>query len=188
MSVFCQSGHENVDGSFFCEICGELLTDDSAIFKVVRVCPNCGSVNQPEAERCALCDTLLTSGAESVTGGEGDSDHDASARHPRLIVLADMTTFDIVTTNDVIIGRADPTCDIYPDIDLTQHGGEDGGVSRIHARLRYEGGHCTVEDQKSINYTFLNKQRLEAFTPTAIKHGDELRLGRVVLRFELVES
>ncbi len=188
MSVYCQSGHENVDGSFFCEICGELLTDDSAVLKVVRVCPKCGSVNQPEAERCALCDALLSSGSESAGGAEDDGDASANARHPRLTVLSDMTTFDIVTANDVIIGRADPTCDIYPDIDLTQHGGEDGGVSRIHARLRCEDGHCTVEDQKSINYTFLNKQRLEPFDPTAIKHGDELRLGRVVLRFEMVSS
>jgi pSer/pThr/pTyr-binding forkhead associated (FHA) protein len=41
-----------------------------------------------------------------------------------------------------------------------------------------------VEDQDSTNFTFVNRQRLAARTPTPLNDNDELRLGRVLLRFK----
>ena len=195
MTITCQRGHENVDGSFFCEVCGEVLSTDSAVYKILRVCRHCSSVNQPDAERCTLCNTMLDNPAQQQAAPAGDTATPANvppgshaAGHPQLVVISDQATFAIMGSDDIIIGRADPTSNLYPDIDLTAHGGEDGGVSRVHVRLRYEAGHYAIEDQNSINYTFLNKQRLEPFVPTVLKHGDELRLGRVLLRFELYSN
>ena len=182
MSIICADGHENPDGAFFCETCGVLISTDSAAHVAVRICPRCGSPNQSDAQVCVQCDLELTA-VEQLHSP--DLDYLSLPTHPRLIVLADTTIFDLISEQDYIIGRADPTCDIFPDVDLTGHGGEDGGVSRIHAHLRFENGHYLIEDQKSINYTFLNKQRLEPYTPTVIKSGDELRLGRILLRFEV---
>jgi pSer/pThr/pTyr-binding forkhead associated (FHA) protein len=41
-----------------------------------------------------------------------------------------------------------------------------------------------IEDQDSTNFTFVNRQRLAAKTPTPLHDNDEVRLGRVLLRFK----
>jgi hypothetical protein len=170
MPIVCSSNHANETGSLFCEHCGEALDDTPP----ARLCPQCGSPNQPADTRCTYCGAAL----------EVARKQDADTR-PRLIVLATGAVIDLSVRPEYLIGRADPTCDIFPDIDLTAHGGEDGGVSRTHARLRREATGWTIEDQRSVNFTFLNKQQLKPLVPVAIKSGDELRLGRVVLRFEI---
>ena len=58
---------------------------------------------------------------------------------------------------------------------------DDSTVSRRHAELAWENGRCTVTDLRTGNGTFVNGRRLTA--PTAITDGDELWLGRVVLRY-----
>jgi pSer/pThr/pTyr-binding forkhead associated (FHA) protein len=104
--------------------------------------------------------------------------------HARLLVEADNQEFDLSGKDNVMIGREDPASNIYPDIDLTPHGGEEGGVSRKHARIFVQNGQYMVEDQDSTNFTFVNRQRLAARTPTPLNDNDELRLGRVLLRFK----
>jgi len=68
-------------------------------------------------------------------------------------------------------------------IDLTPHGGEVGGVSRRHARLMLRNGQWLIEDLNSTNFTFVNNQRLAPGAPLALKDGDQIRMGRVVLAF-----
>jgi hypothetical protein len=172
MAIRCPNGHENVDGAFFCEQCGVAL--EAALQSAARVCATCGLPNAPAAITCANCGMPLaaTVGAESQI--------------VRLVHLASGQSFEVGDQREAVIGRADPTCDVFPEIDLTPIGGEKDGVSRQHARLRRDRDRFTIEDLKSVNFTFLNKQRLDAFAPTQIKSGDEVRLGRVVLRFEVV--
>jgi pSer/pThr/pTyr-binding forkhead associated (FHA) protein len=85
--------------------------------------------------------------------------------------------------NEAIIGREDPVSGIFPEIDLDPHGGHDGGVGRKHARLFVQGGQLMVEDQDSVNGTFVNRQKLNAFQPHPLRDGDELRLGKIVLTY-----
>jgi predicted component of type VI protein secretion system len=40
-------------------------------------------------------------------------------------------------------------------------------------------------DNHSANGTFLNEQRLIAEQPRVLRHGDDIRLGRMVLRVSL---
>jgi len=84
----------------------------------------------------------------------------------------------------VLIGREDAVSNIFPDVDLTPHGGEEGGVSRMHARIFVENSQYMLEDENSTNFTFLNRQKLTAKTPTALHDNDEIKLGRVLLRFK----
>jgi pSer/pThr/pTyr-binding forkhead associated (FHA) protein len=149
MSIRCSLGHDNPDGSVFCDECGERLSPASA--------------SAPSAVAAPPVPVAT----------------------PRLIVEADGTSFDLSGKSEILIGREDPTANVYPDVDLTEHGGEEGGVSRQHARLYAQGSQYMVEDQNSTNCTFLNRQKLPAKTPTPIKDGDELRLGRVVMTFHL---
>ena len=100
------------------------------------------------------------------------------------MVEADGKTFDLGGKSEILIGREDPVSNIYPDVDLTPHGGEDGGVSRLHAKIFLQNGQYMIEDENSTNFTFVNKQKLAPKTPTPINNGDEIRLGRVVLKFQ----
>jgi pSer/pThr/pTyr-binding forkhead associated (FHA) protein len=102
----------------------------------------------------------------------------------RLIVEADNQEFDLSGKDNIMIGREDAVSNIFPDVDLTPNGGEEGGVSRLHARIFVESGQYMLEDENSTNFTFLNRQRLTGKTPTPLHDNDEIKLGRVLLRFK----
>jgi pSer/pThr/pTyr-binding forkhead associated (FHA) protein len=108
----------------------------------------------------------------------------AAALQARLIVEADNQEFDISSKDNITIGREDIVSNIYPDVDLTPHGGEEGGVSRLHARIFVQNNQYMLEDENSTNFTFLNRQRLAAKTATPLNDNDEVRLGRIILRFK----
>ena len=107
-----------------------------------------------------------------------------AALQARLIVEADNQEFDLSGKDMITVGREDIVSSIYPDVDLTPHGGEEGGVSRLHARIYVENGQYLLEDENSTNFTFLNRQKLAGKTPTPLHDNDEVRLGRVLLRFK----
>jgi len=85
--------------------------------------------------------------------------------------------------SEIIVGREDPVSGIFPEIDLTDHGGDKGGVSRQHARIFVEGGQIKIEDLDSTNYTHVNQQRLTPGQPHPLNDGDEVRFGRVKLNY-----
>src|SRR5215469_3544872 len=160
MTIVCSQGHNNPDGSAFCDECGERLDSTSSAGAVVPPAP--AAPNPPP----------VVSGAPP----------DATAS-PRLIIQADNTVVDLTGKSEALVGREDPVSNVYPDVDMTPHNGEEGGVSRIHAKILINGNQYMVEDQNSTNSTFVNRQKLAPKTPTPIKDGDELRFGRVVTIF-----
>jgi len=101
----------------------------------------------------------------------------------RLVVAASGAEIPLPPGNELLIGREDPVSGIYPEVDLTPHGGEEGGVSRRHARIILENGEYYVEDLDSTNFTFVNKQKVAPRTRQRIVEGDEIRTGRVALVF-----
>ena len=106
---------------------------------------------------------------------------------PRLIVEESGVVLPLpLDKTEIIIGREDPVSNIFPEIDLTPHGGELGGVSRQHARLSRAGGQWTLTDLNSTNYTRLNGVRLEPNVPTPISDGARVQFGRVVVIVHLI--
>jgi hypothetical protein len=103
---------------------------------------------------------------------------------PRLMVEGTTQTFDLAGKASVVVGREDAPSNSFPDIDLTPYGAEEGGVSRLHARIAQSGDAWTIEDLESTNFTFINRKRIAPKTPTPLNDGDEIRLGRVGLRFK----
>lgn len=160
MTVRCSQGHDNPDGSLFCDECGERL--------------------DPQASDSSAASAPVSSPAATAVSAPPV----ATATAPKLVVEADGQTFDLAGKSEILIGREDPISNIYPDVDLTPHGGEEGGVSRLHAKMFLQGNQYMIEDQNSTNFTFVNKQKLAPKTPTPINDGDEIRLGRVVLKFQ----
>jgi pSer/pThr/pTyr-binding forkhead associated (FHA) protein len=84
---------------------------------------------------------------------------------------------------DITVGRSDALSGMAPDLDLEPYVGELAGLSRRHARLTLRNDQCWIEDLNSVNWTYLNNQRLSPDKPAPLKDGDLLRLGNVLLTF-----
>src|SRR5690606_31738371 len=84
-------------------------------------------------------------------------------------------------TQDMILGRRDPTTGATPEVDLTPYAGYRMGVSRKHSSLRLENNELNLWDLGSSNGTFLNGTRLTPHQPYLVHDGDEIRLGQMVL-------
>jgi hypothetical protein len=214
MTVKCSLGHDNPDGSAFCDECGEPLSSAAptqgaanAVAAPVsapagsgtQICPSCGAANPAGEAFCSNCGVSLLGAAAapvdsftpppppepvSVAPVAPAASNGGGALQARLIVEANSQEFDLGGKDNITIGREDAVSNIFPDVDLTPHGGEDGGVSRLHARIFNENGQYMLEDEGSTNFTFLNRQRLTSKTPTPLHDNDEVKLGRVLLRFK----
>ena len=90
---------------------------------------------------------------------------------------------DVPAQDVVIVGREDMRSGIRPDVDLTLDGASTAGISRRHCRLLHQPEGWYVEDLMSTNYTVLNGKPLHAHAPMRVTHGDEIRLGKLRLRF-----
>jgi FOG: FHA domain len=101
-----------------------------------------------------------------------------------LIVVSRRRRIEVNLSDEVLIGRADPTRGIMPDVDLGPFGGYDAGVSRRHAILSYRDGTYRVEDLGSANGTFVNGRQIEPMRATPVQPGDELICGTLLLRLE----
>lgn len=101
----------------------------------------------------------------------------------RLILISTGAEMAIPDQEEITVGREDPSSGIFPDIDLTPHGGEDGGVSRRHARMMHIGDDYFVEDLQSTNFTKLDGQRLPAHVRERLEDGARLDFGRVAMIF-----
>jgi len=90
-----------------------------------------------------------------------------------LILLLDgqATTIEL-TSNETLLGR-DKSCTLEI---------KSGMVSRKHARVFKSADEFLVEDMGSGNGTFVNGSKIDG--PKSIKHGDRIKLGPVLLRFE----
>jgi hypothetical protein len=165
-------------------------------------CPSCGTMNPAGEAFCSNCGVSMLGAPaaspapaaapapEPVLSPAPEPAAAVAAAEPsaaltaRLIVEADNQEFDLSGKDNVMVGREDAVSNIFPDVDLTPHGGEEGGVSRLHARIFVENGQYMLEDEDSTNFTFLNRQRLTGKTPTPLNDNDEIKLGRVLLRFK----
>lgn len=102
-----------------------------------------------------------------------------------LVVINSGRRITIDASDDMLVGRKDNQRGIYPDVDLGLDGGYDAGVSRRHAIISPMGAGFAIEDLASANGTFVNGQRLPPQTATPLRHGDELKFGTLILRFEI---
>ncbi len=145
-------------------------------------CPECGFQNPEAANYCAKCGALLHS-QESVEATQTFSPEEADEQFdtlddiglngPALIVRSgggrSGETFT-PQSERTTIGRS-PDCPIFLD-DVT--------VSRKHAVLLEREGRWFIEDQGSLNGTFVNRRRVET---AELSDGDELQIGKYRLTF-----
>ncbi|HUI67247.1 MAG TPA: FHA domain-containing protein [Nitrospirota bacterium] len=143
-------------------------------------CKECQMENIEGALFCEEC------GAKLGTMGElQDSAVEISGEATSLVFkTADGNKLDIPAKEDVVIGREDPISEVFPDLDLTDFGGAESGVSRKHAVIHRSGNVYTIEDMGSTNGTYVNKKRIQPHVPQTITPGDELRFGKLALSLQ----
>lgn len=193
MSTFsCPNcGSPVLESAAFCDQCGSPLT----VAAFPGLCPNCRAGIQPDDLFCNNCGYALRDPqpplVETLVITYEDLEQEpatAGRLAPHLQVLPTGNVLSLNPDQDsYIIGRIDPASGSYPDVDLVPFGGEEGGVSRRHAQITRTDQGFVVEDLNSVNYTFVNKNKIVTGTAHALKDGDEIRLGRVLLRFNLKE-
>ncbi|MGB2876002.1 MAG: FHA domain-containing protein [Gaiellaceae bacterium] len=149
--VYCQEcGFQNPESANYCSKCGALLVKDEPGDETTM------SYTPEDGEENAsvTLEELGTEGPALVvrSGGGRAGEH--------FVPRAERTT----------IGRS-PDCDIFLD-DVT--------VSRKHAVLVQRDGAFFIEDQGSLNGTFLNRKRIES---GQLENGDELQIGKYKLSF-----
>ena len=148
----------------------------------VVYCQECGFQNPESANYCSRCGALLSKGepagetTQALTTDElGDLDHEemGGIEGPALVVRAGGgragESFRPAGPR-TRIGRS-PDCDVFLD-DVT--------VSRNHAVLIDENGSFVVEDQGSLNGTFVNRKRIET---ARLENGDEVQIGKYRMTF-----
>jgi hypothetical protein len=147
-------------------------------------CPECGFQNPAAANYCSKCGALLakedepsdqtmTYSLEEVESGELAPLEELATEGPALVVRSGggrAGEHFAPRGERTSIGRS-PDCDIFLD-DVT--------VSRRHAVLIQRDGEFFIEDQGSLNGTFLNRHRIES---SRIADGDELQIGKYRLTF-----
>jgi pSer/pThr/pTyr-binding forkhead associated (FHA) protein len=146
-------------------------------------CQECGFQNPEAANYCARCGALLvkedggTEATQTFTAEEADDTpadalEDLGITGPALVVRSGGgragETFH--PERETTIGRS-PDCGIFLD-DVT--------VSRKHAVVTERDGSFFVEDQGSLNGTFVNRKRVES---AQLDDGDELQIGKYRLTF-----
>jgi len=147
-----------------------------------RVCPACGAKVSPGDTFCEHCGAALVTAIEAAPAAIVT---EAVVAGPRLVVVASGVEIPLPAGKETLVGREDPYSGVYPEVDLTPHGGEDAGVSRRHFKLTPSGGGYTIEDLNSTNFTTVNRQRLQPGKPVALNDGDEIRAGNLRLVFKV---
>jgi len=150
-------------GARFCPACDRLFPRSAPIG---LACPHCATTCLPGAEFCEACGAALPP-------------------RPYLIINESGLRVNILTGDQtsVVVGRADALSGVAPDLDLDPYAGELAGLSRRHARIFVLQDQCWIEDLNSVNWTYLNQQRLTPDQPMPLNDGDLLRLGNVLLTF-----
>ncbi|MBL8160852.1 MAG: FHA domain-containing protein [Anaerolineae bacterium] len=125
---------------------------------------------------------------ERLLAVKGDAQ--ASDAPPTQVVLHIREMAEQITLTEgrfAVIGRTDYGLGGFqPDLDLTKYGGQERGVSRVHARLHVSNGTLYVTDLYSANGTFVAGEKLEPEKPRALEDGAEFVVGSLSIRIEMV--
>ena len=149
---------------------------------MIVYCQECGFQNPEASNYCARCGALLHKGevsaetTQSLSPEEvGELEHEpvVGLEGPALVVRQGGgragESFH-PTGERTRIGRS-PECEIFLD-DVT--------VSRNHAVLIARADGYAVEDQGSLNGTFVNRRRIDT---ALLQGGDELQIGKYRMTF-----
>lgn len=213
--VLCQNcGSQQAGDAVYCEECGAKLQYPGAPYAGGAAkpdvphpptlpvmgpasspqCASCGTKLEPGSVFCHMCGAPVSTPPAEGAGGA----RPAGTVMPTEVIqpkAAPVVALRVKETQApvripeqqpvLVLGRNDPIGKVYPDIDLTPHGGATLGVSRRHARLFFDQGQLYIEDLQSTNLTRVNGDPVEPGNPRPLRSGDEVRLGRLSLMISI---
>ena len=166
--AFCQKSH--VNNTLYCDECGTYLLDDD-----VRDTQPLESGEKPPV---------------SYTPSKSD-DQTASYLEPQPVILClrirNSRKVELLLEKSIYIGRQNNQAEKFAlDIDLSTEGVSAKSVSRRHAKISQRGNVVVIEDQDSINGTYINSRKLAPYLPEALKSGDILHIGMVSMEVKIL--
>lgn len=156
----------------------------------MTTCPDCRYHNRAGVLLCEQCHAdLYDALMEQVSTRQlaqvrplssSPADHAPSLNPIVVYISSDYLPFAIERRAGIVLG-----CDASGDgvdIDVSVYNGHELGVSRRHARFDAHSDPPTITDLNSTNGTFVNEARIPVHQAVVLRSGDEVRLGRMVLR------
>jgi hypothetical protein len=191
-------GHLNRPGTLLCDNCGTLLlgTDREQVgtrkLKDGELPPDESAAHQTIPPNIAPA-VPITSDLRSLTSQPSADRKPAppagqanSVFEENMVLRLDIegapNAVLVYPKRETTIGRRDPSTGTMPDVDLTAYAGYRLGVSRKHAVIRLQNKRLEIYDLGSSNGTTLNGVRLAAHQPHLLRDGDEIALGKMVIR------
>jgi hypothetical protein len=173
----------NRPGILVCENCGTLLVSDK------QADAEKPATKRFENEKTAVDDaeqtyrqatetSELVSAAMSSAGSTNFTENMVL----RLEIEGAPTPILLHPKAETSIGRRDPATGTMPDVDLSAYAGYRLGVSRKHAFIRLKNHQLEIYDLGSSNGTSVNGVRLTAHQPHVLRDGDEILLGKMMVR------
>ncbi len=158
-------------------------------------CPNCNTKNKANEIFCYACGHLMDSG-QGFNSTRSFSDADMQMMPPEhygrdsllILQMRDSGAYFKIRpqnyTHELVIGRSSSNTAMKPDVDLMQENADEFGVSRLHIAIQYvmENNTLIVFDLGSANGSFINGQKLHPSEKRILRNGDELRIGRMIVR------
>lgn len=170
---YCQA--QQLNGTIFCSECGASLLGNEHRRETTAALNRAAASGSPTAFEMAESEAVVIDAPASPQSG----------RQATLVVINSGRRIVLDRVDHLLLGRKDNKRGIYPDVDLGLDGGYEAGVSRRHALISIQNGAYYIEDLASANGTFVNGQRLPPQQAVPIRHGDEVKLGTLILRFEV---
>lgn len=149
-------------GTFFCSECGSQLISDEELD----------------------IDTLVIPSRDTQPGEKPPPDSGELAAQITDFALYNPEReeyLQIPPSHEFTIGRFVEGQVITPDVDLNPFDAFDNGISRLHATIRYDpqGEQYFVVDLGSANGTMVNGYEIPANSEVPLKHGDEVKFGKL---------
>ncbi|MDO5736311.1 MAG: FHA domain-containing protein [Propionibacteriaceae bacterium] len=155
-----------------CRHCGRDNRTDS------RFCSNCGTtLLEPSGDTTTILTAISDDKMGELSEHELDDARQLSRGDALLIIRSGGSEGSrfLIDTDSTSVGRH-PASDIFLD-DIT--------VSRHHAKFVRKGGHLQVEDQGSLNGTYVNRKIVQE--PVVLRQGDEIQIGKFRATISLSE-
>jgi hypothetical protein len=162
----CRSCHKKTRArEVFCYNCGQMLHPEAGIPETKQFKP---ATKEQFSEEFFGIDSVLVISSRST---------------PRHIDMRPQ-----LQQREIVLGRKGESVGMMPDVDLSTLQASELGVSRLHLAIIYDRISSTIQayDLGSSNGSFLNGQRLHPNERRALRHSDELRLGRLGLKIHFL--
>lgn len=103
-------------------------------------------------------------------------------RRLKFIVKETNDIFEVGVRLYMVVGRKTSPRDKQVDVDLTAFVKPMHGVSRYHAYIQVVDDRISISDFNSTNGTYINGNILQASQSYRLRHGDNVRFGRLEMK------